>query len=304
MAYSKYQKVWTAVHQNKYSLLYSKDGIKWTQPLSTQIFNRANCIACNSSPTQTLWIAGSDIDVGYLNSLAYSVDAINWIIIQNSGSILNNVSCIEYSYFQNLWVAGGSNRGSKVCMCYSKNGFNWTSFTPQTVEPYPTVTTIKYEPVQDYWMMSYSLGFMYSKYGTKWTNISSIVVTNRTSIAYSASQQLWISGGYNNTVNGNGNSIVYSTDGFSWTGIGQLIYNLNTTQYCVCYNISQNIWVSGGTSTGNSLSYSTDGFSWTGIGTNIIASVYSVIYHERLISDYVAYQLFTTGKVSDTYTAS
>ena len=83
-------------------------------------------------------------------------------------------------------------------------------------------------------------------------------------IAYNNNQDLWVAGG------GATNSLAYSKDGFSWTGITGSTSLFSIVTWCVA--CSPTMWVAGGQGTTNSLAYSKDGFTWTGLSKNIISS--------------------------------
>ena len=70
------------------------------------------------------------------------------------------------------------------------------------------------------------------------------------------------------------NTIAYSSDGITWTGLGTSIFS--SIGYGVAYN-GTNRWVAVGNGT-NSIAYSSDGISWTGIGTSIFLNTgYGVV---------------------------
>ena len=74
---------------------------------------------------------------------------------------------------------------------------------------------------------------------------------------------------------GNGtNSIAYSSDGITWTGIGTSIFNIEGNG--VAYGNGR--WVAVGNGI-NSIAYSSDGITWTGRGISIFSSYgYGVAY--------------------------
>ena len=66
----------------------------------------------------------------------------------------------------------------------------------------------------------------------------------------------------------NPNSLAYSSNGTTWTGLGKTIFST------ICYSIAWNglRWVAGGETT-NALAYSTNGTTWTGLGLSIFSNV-------------------------------
>ena len=65
---------------------------------------------------------------------------------------------------------------------------------------------------------------------------------------------------------GNGdNTIAYSSDGITWTGLGNSIFS--DTGYGVAWNGT--MWVAVGIGEDNTIAYSYDGITWTGLGKDI-----------------------------------
>lgn len=84
------------------------------------------------------------------------------------------------------------------------------------------------------------------------TDLGSVVATNGS---------MWVAGGRGT------NTLAYSNDAVSWTGIGTSIFSTNGSG--VAWGNAQ--WVAVGQGT-NTIAYSTDGIAWTGIGTSIFNS--------------------------------
>jgi len=66
---------------------------------------------------------------------------------------------------------------------------------------------------------------------------------------------------------GSTNTLAYSSDGISWTGLGKTTFSVNAQD--VAWNGSIYVAVGQGT---NSIAYSSDGITWTGLGTSIFSS--------------------------------
>lgn len=97
-------------------------------------------------------------------------------------------------------------------------------------------------------------------YGT-WANITSPFSTSCNAIFWTGTR--WIAGGVGT------NTLAYSNDGITWTGLGTSIFS--TGCYCFCSNNSGRILAGGqsGAGSGNSMAYSDDGgLTWTGLGTS------------------------------------
>jgi len=67
------------------------------------------------------------------------------------------------------------------------------------------------------------------------------------------------------------NSLAYSTDGITWTGLGTGIFS--TTGYSIAWNGTRFVATGAGT---NTIAYSDDGITWTGLGTSILSSTAGV----------------------------
>jgi hypothetical protein len=65
-----------------------------------------------------------------------------------------------------------------------------------------------------------------------------------------------------------GNSLAYSSDGFSWFGLGTSIFSTAGTS--VTWN--GRVWLATGSGSGNTLAYSNDGVVWNGLGNSIFSS--------------------------------
>lgn len=80
-------------------------------------------------------------------------------------------------------------------------------------------------------------------------------------------------GGFPGLVTTNTNTLFYSYDGITWTGLGQTIFDL----VCLTVAYGNGVWVAGGMTSGNGsandMAYSTDGINWTGLGIKFSAGV-------------------------------
>jgi hypothetical protein len=78
-------------------------------------------------------------------------------------------------------------------------------------------------------------------------------------------------GGLAGVVTTNTNTLFYSYDGITWTGLGQTIINL----VCLTVAYGNGVWVAGGMTSGNGsandMAYSTNGINWTGLGIKFSA---------------------------------
>ena len=74
--------------------------------------------------------------------------------------------------------------------------------------------------------------------------------------------------GFSDLVTTNTNTLFYSYDGNTWTGLGQTIFDL------VCFTVAygNGVWVAGGAGGTNDMAYSTDGINWNGLGIKFAAA--------------------------------
>lgn len=101
---------------------------------------------------------------------------------------------------------------------------------------------------------------MFSYTGTVWYSLGKSIFSVRgKSVAWNGVQ--WVAVGEGT------NSIAYSLDGVSWTGLGTSIFTVGTS---VAW--SGSLWVATGSNT-NTLAYSADGSNWTGLGTSVFSQV-------------------------------
>jgi hypothetical protein len=110
--------IWVAAGSGTTPLAKSSDGISWTNVATTALMEYGLCV----TKGPTLWVAGG----GRLgsSSLAYSLDATNWVAATNvfSGGWANAVA-----YGNGKYVAGGRNNTGTVFVGYSSNGISWTT---------------------------------------------------------------------------------------------------------------------------------------------------------------------------------
>jgi len=173
-----------------------------------------------------------------------------------------------------MWVAGGQSGNT---LAYSTNGTNWTTIPGSTSLFSTAGFGASYSANQKLWVAAgygiNSLAYSNSA-ATNWTGISGSTTLFSTcgyGVEYSATQNIWVAGGQT-AVTGSGNTIGYSTNGTTWTGLVTAALSLN--MHIAKYSAYQNLWVGVGyNSSGNSLAYSTNGITWTGVpGSNSIFS--------------------------------
>jgi hypothetical protein len=104
----------------------------------------------------------------------------------------------------------------------------------------------------------------YSSDGITWTGVANsltnIFSANGNGVAWNGT--LWVAVGSGSGLSSDGgNSIAYSSDGITWTGLG--LGSFNPSGNGVAWNGTR--WVAVGEGT-NTIAYSSDGIIWTGLG--------------------------------------
>ena len=165
-----------------------------------------------------------------------------------------------------MWIACGNGTNT---LAYSYDGLNWTGVANST----SIFTTqcnkvawngrrrhqMKFQRPMAVAIDARSGGLAYSYDGTNWANSANITITAGNSIETDG--HIWVAG-----VNGD-NSIIYSYDGITWTGIEDNVI----LGHCMVVRWNGSIWVAGGTGAGSTLAYSYDGINWFGLGDSIFS---------------------------------
>jgi hypothetical protein len=236
------------------TLSFSPDGIRW-YGLGKSVFTSE---ARNAVWNGNIWVGlGSGT-----NTLAYSKDGINWTGLGTS--IFTSIGT-SAAWNGSLWVAVGGGTNS---IAYSNDGINWTAVT---LSPFGTGTGNDVAWNGKLWVATGAPSpgnepIATSTNGITWTPVvgtSTLFSSSGESVAWGGDK--WVAVGRAT------NTIAWSPDGTTWTGLG-----LSTFNFCG-YGVTWNgiIWVAVGqqTTTGTSnIAYSTDGITWTLVSTNFFDS--------------------------------
>ena len=244
------------------SLAYSYDGINWTG-LGMSIFSGVvRGIASNTAYENRITLrkrmmiaAGEGT-----NTLAYSYDGIQWKGLGNS--IFSN-RCYSIRWNGNMWVATGYNNN----FGYSYDGINWVTNTANNIMGLGIC--IAWNGTM--WVAggvsgANSFSLASSSDGKTWTGRNKTIISD-TCYAVATNGKIWIALGIGT------NSIAYSYDGISWTGLGVSIF---TTGMCAYWNGS--MFVAGGTGN-NQIAYSYDGIIWIGLGNIFTTTPHDVAHN-------------------------
>jgi hypothetical protein len=235
--------LWLAVGSGGNQSAYSYNGISWT-PGASIFTGTAKCLGWNGIQ----WLAGGQGTY----TIAISSNGINWTPVT---SPITTVNSLVWS--DRYWVVGGNT------FAYSPNGINWTisSSTPLT-----TCFTVAIRgaiasqnnfllTTSDTRTLTYSLG------GSTWRAVSSLISGRASSILWNG--DLWLAGMLSGS-----DTIIYSSDGINWIGLGKILFATK------CIDIAWNgyIWVAVGDAGVNTIAYSYDGRAWTGVGTSVFST--------------------------------
>jgi hypothetical protein len=245
------------------TLAYSYDGINWTG-LGNSIFSSVgNSVIWNGS----LFVA---MGSGSVNSIAYSYNGIDWTGLGLSIFSVGN----SVSWNGTLFVAGGQLTNTSA---YSYNGINWVGNGNTTLQT--TINSVSWNG--SLWTFggvgSRGNTLAYSYNGINLiASASSSFSTGITSVAsnYGVKPIPFIQHPTLAFGSGSINTIAYSSDGISWSGLGNTVFS--TAGYCGFW--SGSFWIAGGQG-GNTMAYSYDGIQWTGIPNPITTSVTGITYN-------------------------
>ena len=229
-------------------IIYSYNGINWFSTGQSIFTTTGNDVVWNGS----LWIA-----VGQgTNSIAYSYNGLNWTGLGTS--ITSQANSIAWN--GKLAILTHANG-----VAYSADGISWTSIT--SVFSNGTAYGIAWDGSR--WQLGSSTSTSaYSYTGLNWTTYtasSGRTQTNSFASTYKIIPRAYIQ--HPSVATGAGqNTIAYSDDGITWTGLGSTIFS-NEGHYSLW---NGQIWVAVGFGT-NTIAYSNDGFNWKGLGSSIFS---------------------------------
>jgi hypothetical protein len=258
--------LWVAVGQGSNNIVYSSNGTTWTGITGTTVFsNYGYGVAWNG----TLWVA-----VGYgTNSIAYSNDGTTWtgrgtavFLIRGYGVASNAGYAPITLYNGNVSITGPGTITAYVTEAADSNYAAITTpvtagtinvqgsptITPATTQSvaYPGTSSVTITPTSN------SAGaFTYYLSTSGATSYGNAYITSSAGIV--ATRLIAVGTGTN--------TIAYSDDGITWTGLGSTIFSGND----VAWNGTR--WVAVGQGTTNTIAYSSDGITWTGLGITVFS---------------------------------
>jgi hypothetical protein len=270
------------------SMVISYDGLTWTTA-TTNLTARITTKLFKAIWNGSIWLAVGE----GTNGLAYTTDPFGltgWIGLGNTAvsSVVND--CV---WNGTIFVAVGTNSQSKT-ICYSYNGINWHG-TPNIFGTNPVISVSwngnKFIAAA---CLNGSTAIGYSYNGMNWRAITNPLFTGSVNGICAKSNSLRphsITFQRNMVVagcSGIGNTIAYSLDGFTWTGITQPVFSTGITT--AVYN--GRIWVAGAAnsagSSGNTIGTSTNGMNWKGLGTSLFSQECNSIIWNSTSSIWIA----------------
>jgi len=284
-----------AVGEGTNTLAHSTNGINWTGLGDATFSTSGNGVAFNNLRPHTIDIPPNVyIATGQgTNTLAYSVDGINW---SGLGNTIFSTAGIDAAWNGVMWVAVGEGTNT---LAYSFNGINWVGLGTN-------IFTTAGRAIA--WNGSYWIAggqgvntLAYSEDGTTWCGLGIEVSSTSGVYAVAWNGAEWRAVGNNIGRSTNGTTWVNSDPGMGgiyydviWTGSYwfaardaanpyPFIYSyggtswINTgfsTMFSRAYGVARNesMFVAVGSGSTHTLAWSRDGYTWTGLGKTIFST--------------------------------
>ena len=224
-------------------IAYSSDGINWTAASSPVDVTLVDVCYGN----------GKFVAVGN-QKILYSMDAVTWTLIPDSGSDYNFAGSVCYG--NGKFVAGGN--GGK--MAYSLDGISWTAVTDSKFNNVSHIYSVRYGNGK-FIAGGGRGGMVCSTNGVTWTAVSdskfgSSYINN---ICYGNGKYVAV---------GEAGKMAYSSDGISWTAVSDSKFDSTSAINDVCYGNGKYVAVGHKSTVGSyegKVAYSSDGVTWTAV---------------------------------------
>lgn len=195
---------------------------------------------------------GNDDKVYY----AISINGLYWLIENLQETEFRDNSLITYIEDNTDWF-----NSIDSAICVYDHDLNYATKLPQVVIPYTgpvMITGTEYNAER----------FHHTTDLIAWTAQNIGYATNMVR-GITFGNNIWVAGGYFPDASWNDkDSLMYSSDGINWTGLGAtsvaLMYQANGVVF------ANNQFIAVGSSGSNSFATSPDGINWTGRGTNVL----------------------------------
>ena len=248
VGYSMVQNKWIAVGSGAHRAASSTDGITWSviSPGLDAIFTTA-ANAVYWADSIALWVAGGQ----GTNTIATSTDGITWTA-QASSPFTVAVTDVVYSPYLQQWVATGGIGGGVCAIAYSPaNASAWTC--AMAVVAGVAGIQVTWAPELFLYLVTFSGGGTTGFYTTSATSTNGYAWITQSSIFQNTS--IATGSAWNGTqfyVGGNGdvNSLVTSTNGVTFSGLGKTAFPTGANG--ICFGKDYNIWIVTGNGATNS----------------------------------------------------
>lgn len=246
--------IWLAGGQGGNTMAFSYDGINWTGLGSSVLSTYVAGIAYNG----IIWVATG---VGVRGNIAYSYNGFNWTEVNGTTVTMNSGLAVVWN--GTCFVVGSSSPGTSSFNMNSTDGINWSRLNPTQSARTPASNGYT-------WVMPRTttpgIGYINNSLPNNniWTTISQTIFSSRgTCIFYGGF--IWLAGGI-----GTGNTLAYSYDGMTWTGLGITTFPGGCTS--ICWNGTRFVGI-GTTYVG----YSADGITWYSSSRSLFTTTQSVV---------------------------
>jgi len=248
------------------SVFKSTDGINWS---ATAIYTSSRTVVY-AQVVNNIFVLSTNVDNS--QNIIYSYDAVNW---QNASAKQSDLSIENGRYM--LWDGVKYIFATASSVFASYDLINWRYLTGTQFKRYTYNGTI-YNGVRDISANSSgSSGYSYN--GINWTNLTmfgSIFTGVLISMSnnYNVEPIPFIQHPTLALGSGTVNTIAYSPDGITWSGLGKTVFSTraNTAFW------SGSIWIAGGQGL-NTMAYSYDGIQWTPISNPFSTTVTGIAYN-------------------------
>lgn len=217
---------------------------------------------------------------GTNNTIVYSDNGVNWFSSIDSKLIFDEYAkAVVYDNSNSYWLVGG--KGSVNTLAYSNKAINWVGLGKTVFE---TEVNGFSKHHNDKYILALGNGttntIAYSSDGLNWTgatssnggNTKTIFSVKGNNALYYEQKDIWLAVG-----EGTLNSIAYSNDGITWTGLGKA--NIDEGRD-IDANNKMVIIVGKKYVTGNysAIIYSYDGIVWYNVNTDIFTECNSIVW--------------------------
>jgi len=237
---------------DKHRLAYSYDGITWYQNMIAEY--EALGICYNGKKFVAV---GADPNPPYYHGAAYSIDGINWTMVDER----NTRNCVVWTGTRFISAGMGEYGHWERTVSDSPDGVTWRVQSVSKVEnPAAIASNMNTVVIGG---NNYGYGFndslMYSiDGGIHWTGLGATIFT-QWCYGLATNGAIWVGGGQGT------NTLAYSYDGITWHGLGNSVFS--EWAWAICWNGTMFVAVGEGSVAGsNMIAYSYDGINWTGLG--------------------------------------